>query len=566
MTTKFIFGNHLLDLKQNTNENTELQDFYKKNLGKIQEFHKNISIIEDIVNIQNHISNIGVNGFNIEEIIDYFRIYFRNADIISYLMLYFNIDDFDIIKEKIMKNLHNNLDYSDYGKKKLRHENKKTFFKNKVYVLYFHQLLRICIGNIDSLLELMSLFPKDLGKVLLPGYIKYSEEILKNLIIIHNLNTDTDGFHCLQAKLYIYYITIEHNSIINNISLQYLSANSFAVSPANFLINTKVDHRILRGVTKECGIIQENRTISQKEYIGRPVKPVNYEYQIYREISLYSTGSRQDFVHCRGSNSKYEAIGKSLHLYNFSNKVIASEIARILQTGISSINNNKIRETLYELTYILFKCEVERSSSALLSNILFIELLDNDSLTIQDLSSRLPMAINHDDFFGHDAVSCSRSIRNYLGGKYGFQSKYLTKREYYDFKGEKKTNYLSLAARNTFILLDWLLIRKYINSETAVIKYERKFGELISTEYNQSREELKIEQGQSHIKNLPKEFQKLVEENNCYREENAKSLIDRSNLFLYDLLINHYPAILKEVYDLIDNWYGVKLLYLIINS
>ena len=99
-----------------------------------------------------------------------------------------------------MKNLHNNLDYSDYGKKKLRHENKKTFFKNKVYVLYFHQLLRICIGNIDSLLELMSLFPKDLGKVLLPGYIKYSEEILKNLIIIHNLNTDTDGFHCLQAK------------------------------------------------------------------------------------------------------------------------------------------------------------------------------------------------------------------------------------------------------------------------------------------------------------------------------------------------------------------------------
>ena len=48
ITTKFIFGSHLLDLKQNTNENTELQNFYKENLEKIQEFNKNISIIEDI--------------------------------------------------------------------------------------------------------------------------------------------------------------------------------------------------------------------------------------------------------------------------------------------------------------------------------------------------------------------------------------------------------------------------------------------------------------------------------------------------------------------------------------
>ena len=58
--------------------------FIKKILKKFKNLIRTSQLLKIyIVDIQNHINNIGVKDVIIVEIIDYFRIYFSNADIIS---------------------------------------------------------------------------------------------------------------------------------------------------------------------------------------------------------------------------------------------------------------------------------------------------------------------------------------------------------------------------------------------------------------------------------------------------------------------------------------------------
>ena len=319
-----------------------------------------------------------------------------------------------------------------------------------------------CLKNFHpELTELYLHYIEDIGSILSNDEIQFFEK-------------DFSEIDYLQTKLYIDYLTINHNSKINKIIQQLRSNTSFVDGPKTFLINLKLDYRISRSIIKECGILRSMKKIVHTNKIGKKIMDGIYEFQIYEVSTIYSTGAKSDLIFFNNGESSYRDISAKIDSWNLEKFQLAHQIKQIFKPGICSFEDPK-SEYLYQLTYLLFHCEVERNRSALLTNVLFIELLaDDDNYVIKDLYLRLPMALAKDSAHKKPgAVSSSRALINYLGGRNDETFSYLTKKQIYDFRDEKNRNITSLVARNTSMLIDWLILKELINRD-AKIAYSKK--------------------------------------------------------------------------------------------
>jgi hypothetical protein len=136
---------------------------------------------------------------------------------------------------------------------------------------------------------------------------------------------------------------------------------------------------------------------------------------------------------------------------------------------------------------------------------------------------------------------------DFLGGQYVDSTKYLTKRQFYDFKDGDLQAAQSLAIRDTLIFVEWLC---YIGVDTTEVNESKDKLKSISKCINHFQEVLKKDSSDQVAKSgIPQQISKSKEHLN---------FISKYISILFEQLGSTGDVILERLTELLDQWYNVK--------
>ncbi len=267
-------------------------------------------------------------------------------------------------------------------------------------------------------------------------------------------------------------------------------------------------------------------------------------------LEIYTVGG---FRHHTTDEASYSNIGTRLKEYIDNEFIDQNKLKQFLQDSIrGQINGDIVLDgelkvdlinQLQTLVKLMFSVEVKRNTSALLTNAMFFDLVDAKIYEIKDIAKEIPVAME-------DAVPASVTIDKKV-------SKYFTSITGYDYREtEAKSKAEILAKRDDKILIDWLLYKlklnineriNSLNSDSTVKDFE-KLGFNTNIENKEEKinnKEMLFELDTNKI-NLKLQWYTPV-------SGNAKFRIN---------LCNVHEINVKVFYELINEWYAIKIPYL----
>lgn len=569
----FLFGRHLINKHDKVVDVSQLlKQFYDKNQANIKSFNQSkLGWVQNLKALKANLAIIGTQDLNFDSAQVEYSKYFSNTDINARFKKYFTaLKTVDNIKEKIKhkQQLQSN-ELSTFGKTYLTGKDPDQicqFFESQFLKTYLEEdLLSIAIKTDKLKQKLASGLLQEIGYEATLA-IDYTDDIV-NLFAQRNnkkfkgLEECLDTENALVTKLYIDNINRESNSKINHTLLKKLPLNYYLEennTQEEFFANFKLAHRIIRSKIKEIGI-ENHRDASIRHNISVS------DFTINADIEISKKGARTDLrqLPLKGQSTAYSSlISNELNIKSSTGqllKLILQKVIKEQKISDEEITNllvdNRDKEFLYKFTDLLFHCEPERNASAFLTNAMFFELVADGIYNIQDLPNKLPMAITKDESksSGPGAVAGARYILNLLGGEYGEQSPYLTKRQHYDFGNadDKKGN--ELATRDTVILLDWLINKSILDTKDTISYIDS----------NNEKKSIKLCEAGERIHSFYNTL--TTQPQNVYAKNTLSPIIKSVNHYLADAILNNTTGnkIFNALYQLVKDWYGLELPYLI---
>jgi hypothetical protein len=491
---KFLFGKHLISKNKGQYSNDELTQFYKDNKTAIKTFKNGFIFLKDLQSVKGELVDIEAKDLDYTKAQQNYSKYFSGINLEDEMVKYFkDKKTFEEVKKlfkgskKLNLKEQHNIALSAVGKRELKEkkslEEIKKFLEEEFLTIYFNKLIAslkqdsVELKNfLNKALQLNSKHQQNFVNII----SSYKDELF-NQLTLKKKKVEEGSLNAedlLFTKIYIDYLTLEHNKPINNVLMQlrpkkFFSEDTDTQPPEEFFANFKLDHRIIRSKIKEIGIDNyRDAPISHNIFIS--------DLTINADTEISKGGARTDYrkLPLKGQSSAYSnLVSNELNVKSGSGKLLKLLIQKIIreqEITDKEINNvlvdNRDLEFLYKFIDLLFHCEPERNVSAFLTNAMFFELIEAEVCNVYDLPRKLPMAIKKDEdkTSGPGAVPGARYVLDLLGGKYGEKSPYLTKRQYYDFGESDESKGQELAARDTAIFLDWLVSKSILNKEDKI--------------------------------------------------------------------------------------------------
>lgn len=415
-------------------------------------------------------------------------------------------------------------------------------------------------------------FTKELKK-----YI--SKDTLKILIQAHESNEfrkELVGNITEQTKYFLKKSHEKESTSIKFLLAEYAipSLQFFVKSEDNnaveFLAAIRAYHKFMRGIIKNSLMQQENFKIKSWPIITKVGTSIyaNSDFKALGTLSIsekdeiYNTGSRSSKIY--GMTSKLSGSYNTLKvdIENLNNKASLPECFKAILRGNEKgcLNWDKYsheeQHYLYDLTFLLFGCEVTRNVSALISNPMFFDLVKVKYYSIDDLDGKLPMAMAN-------AVPSSLDLDKKLGTKYGEKNGngILSSVLYYDFRAKISSSKITeLCQRDDAILIDWIIYFKLginknfleevknLNSDSTITELESKFGDNIT---------LTILNKNTKISKCSKKLEIRTDEG---YEIKLKFIWDQKKIEKIEFKAVKMPTV--AFHELISDWYGVDMSYL----
>lgn len=232
---------------------------------------------------------------------------------------------------------------------------------------------------------------------------------------------------------------------------------TFLQSLPQFLL----EHRIIRGKTKEQGIKSEYYELAYNKDL--PLAPLD---KTSEKLEISKNGARTDLCFLGLEKHNYEVIAKKIQNIHFVDDIvmhvenIRETVGREIKNCFIAIINGRgttffeNKESsgfpishdnqvfLYKIADLIFNLETERSISAFITNPMFFDLVGTGIYTIEDLPTKLPMAMK-------GAVHVSRYVTEncHVPRKYKFDY----------IKSEANIlDFLEFDVKNCKLLLDWI--------------------------------------------------------------------------------------------------------------
>jgi hypothetical protein len=249
------------------------------------------------------------------------------------------------------------------------------------------------------------------------------------------------------SKLYIIYINETENKVISNKLIETYLPKKFKEDndKSDFFLNSRLAQKIFHSRLKYAAI-SGYRSLNDfhKFYVS--------DFPITIRTKFGKNGTRTDYVNLplrfKGSSYK-DLFGLELRFKDEANKHFKNIVLKVLNGNVSKTDyelvlyNESDVEILNGVIILLFKTEVDRSPSAFITNIIFLDLLDKGYYKFDDFPTKLPFAIE-------GAVDAIRQVKSNL-------KEYLTRNHYYDFKSVT-CDVSEYMIREICLLLDFIFV------------------------------------------------------------------------------------------------------------
>ena len=166
-----------------------------------------------------------------------------------------------------------------------------------------------------------------------------------------------------------------------------------------FLASSLTYQKFLKTITKFTLLRTHGNEIDTNVQYGKAMyKDKSYSKTISTKSTLSTGLKRTEEVSALGN---YSNISKMLLKAQETLKLTDQELIKTFQDILKGQNlYNKHKTTpdaikaLYDITYLLFSCEANRNPEALISNAIFLELVEQGKYTINQMTDHLPMAMS----------------------------------------------------------------------------------------------------------------------------------------------------------------------------
>lgn len=335
---------------------------------------------------------------------------------------------------------------------------------NSKPILKIYEDFQLILGV--NLTEFLALHRKWFGTSLGKTYTKF----------LKTEDTNYQEFVELVKSAFLLELINSKNSEINSALESYRPKELFLENTTfqDNLVKFLIDHRIIRSKIKEQAIKSDSYDVSYNKCL-----PLDRTSEI---LEISAKGSRKDLRLLGLEKHNYGIIAEKIQSIYFSDDI--NLIGRQLRECFIYIINGKGKEYfnnkqsegfpilhdnqifLYKLTDLLFNLETERNISAFITNAMFFDLVanKNEEYTIEDLPTKLPMAMV-------GAVDASR---------YAYECSNTQKKYRFDFKevGANIFDFLELDVKNCKLLLDWIEWKGLIQQIGDIGKYREVLNSL----------------------------------------------------------------------------------------
>lgn len=246
-------------------------------------------------------------------------------------------------------------------------------------------------------------------------------------------------------------------------------------------------------------------------------------FEINEEKIKKACGTERDYQNLNNNAERGE--------YYLKKKALETDLVAQLKTDVE----------------LIFGIEVKRNPAALLTNAMFFDLVDAGQYEIEDIATKMPMAMKN-------AVSASVIIDKVMGK--------LT----YDYRDNLRGSeeVLELVKKDESILQDWLNLKLNISSKIERSDTTNAIPNLGMNDLVKKLADLKLGHIDTSKCNTRKKIQN--EENIGFNFDDCSGIVKLQwntavgKFKVSEPQIHHVKA--KVFYDLILEWYGIKLPYL----
>jgi hypothetical protein len=300
----------------------------------------------------------------------------------------------------------------------------------------------------------------------------------------------------------------------------------------DFLASSLTYQKFLKTITKFTLLRTHGDEIDTNVQYGKTMyQDKSYSKTISTKSKLSAGLKRTEEISGLGN---YSNISKTLLQAQEKLGLTDQELIKVFQNILKGQNlYNKYKttpdvvKTLYDITYLLFSCETNRNPEALISNAIFLELVEQGKYTINQMADHLPMAMS-------GAIEIGRFYHNHDKLK-----------RVNDYAKTSKTP----DNTNEFIIKESVLFQKWLGSEEIAGELSLKLIE----ENNALDKKKKKEKNKEEKKKIQQEIDK--------NKEQIQEIADQCK----DLFKNFSKEEVQKLNKLIQRWYGVDLLLSITN-
>lgn len=268
--------------------------------------------------------------------------------------------------------------------------------KNKIIKIY--AINEEDIENVSQMIQKISGASKTI-KALLPLCNKASTQLLKLInktLRKHNLSEEFIMSQIiLDSKLQ--YIKNNSLKLEKELKEEIKELKFFTGNSKDFFVSSLIYQKHIKTLSKFMLLKKGSKDVMTEvrfEFKDKSGK-VCTDY-IISDITLSSLGKASTEIKNLGSYENIQNILEKIKLdLNLTNKMLVKIMRDMLNSTENSLSDESYDSihALYSIVYLLFSCEPNRNPSSLISNIIFLELLEKGVYEISDISSKMPMAI-----------------------------------------------------------------------------------------------------------------------------------------------------------------------------
>ncbi len=400
-------------------------------------------------------------------------------------------------------------------------------------------------------------------------YFKINEEKIKGTCgaerDYQNLNNNAErGEYYLKKKvsidnacknIYKLHKTIEshtqdHRKIVEPLLVEPSLSTNHPTDASLFLAKIKASKKL----DKDLG---KNHLYDYKYGTGKVISNTAITRKTTQQNETLEICKKGAFKHFKTNEGTYSKIGEEWKKLIDGQHINANVLREFFQSSLKGVLCNSIIKKTTEKTdlidqlktdvELIFGIEVKRNPAALLTNAMFFDLVDAGRYKIEDIATKMPMAMQ-------GAVSASVIIDKVMG------------KSIYDYRDNLRGSeeVLELVKKDESILQDWLNLELNISSKIERSDTTNAIPSLGMNDLVKKLADLKLGYIDTSKCSTRKKIQN--EENIGFRFDDCSGIVKLQ----WDTAVGKFKVSESQIhdvkakvfYDLILEWYGIKLPYL----